>query len=198
MIDHLSVVVSDYETSKAFYLQALAPTGHSRLVELQPGADARRRDPALPCARRPRAVLVRGTDHVQQPRGLRATGARVAHAVAARRELLRPARAIPGRHDAGGRLRDARHDADRWRVRGRLRSVPIAAAAGIEVSTHLYPEVSAHLMRVTETAHWLEWQDWADPILNEPFPVVAGQLEIPNRAGIGIEWSEDAVRRFAI
>jgi catechol 2,3-dioxygenase-like lactoylglutathione lyase family enzyme len=34
MIDHLSVVVSDYERSKAFYLQALAPTGHSRLIEL--------------------------------------------------------------------------------------------------------------------------------------------------------------------
>ena len=34
MIDHLSVVVSDYARSKAFYLQALAPTGHSRLVEL--------------------------------------------------------------------------------------------------------------------------------------------------------------------
>ena len=34
MIDHLSVVVRDYETSKAFYLQALAPTGHSRLAEL--------------------------------------------------------------------------------------------------------------------------------------------------------------------
>lgn len=81
-------------------------------------------------------------------------------------------------------------------VSGWLRSVPIAAAAGIEVSTHLYPEVSAHLMRVTETAHWLEWQDWADPILKEPFPVVAGQLQIPHRAGIGIEWDEDAVRRF--
>ena len=34
MIDHLSVIVSNYEKSKAFYLQALAPTGHSRLVEL--------------------------------------------------------------------------------------------------------------------------------------------------------------------
>ena len=83
-------------------------------------------------------------------------------------------------------------------VSGWLRSVPIAAAAGIEVSTHLYPEVSAHLMRVTETAHWLEWQDWADPILQEPFPVVAGQLQIPDRPGIGIAWDEDAVRRFAV
>jgi hypothetical protein len=31
------------------------------------------------------------------------------------------------------------------------------------MSTHLYPEAAAHVMRVTETAHWLEWQDWADP-----------------------------------
>ncbi len=34
MIDHLALVVSDYEKSRAFYVQALAPTGHSRLVEL--------------------------------------------------------------------------------------------------------------------------------------------------------------------
>ena len=27
-----------------------------------------------------------------------------------------------------------------------------AGAAGIEMSTHLYPETAAHLMRVTETA----------------------------------------------
>jgi len=42
MIDHLSLVVSDYEKSKAFYLQALAPTGHSRLIELPatPGAQS--------------------------------------------------------------------------------------------------------------------------------------------------------------
>lgn len=39
MIDHLSIAVSDYSKSKAFYLAALAPTGHSRLVELPPGAD---------------------------------------------------------------------------------------------------------------------------------------------------------------
>jgi len=41
MIDHLSVVVSDYAKSKAFYLQALAPTGHSRLVELPAGHNGR-------------------------------------------------------------------------------------------------------------------------------------------------------------
>ena len=34
MIDHLSVLVSDYAKSKAFYERALAPTGHSKVVEM--------------------------------------------------------------------------------------------------------------------------------------------------------------------
>ena len=41
-------------------------------------------------------------------------------------------------------------------VTGWQRAAAIAAAAGIPISTHLYPEVAAHVMRVTETAHWLE------------------------------------------
>lgn len=81
-------------------------------------------------------------------------------------------------------------------ISGWLRSAPIAAAAGIEVSSHLYPEVSAHLLRVTETAHWLEWQDWANPILAEPFEVSHGYLTVPDRPGCGIEWDEDAVMRW--
>lgn len=81
-------------------------------------------------------------------------------------------------------------------VSGWLRAAPVASAAGIEVSTHLYPEFSAHLMRVTETAHWLEWQDWADPILKQPFAVKDGSIEIPDYPGVGIEWNERAVDRY--
>ena len=80
-------------------------------------------------------------------------------------------------------------------VTGWMRSAAIAGAAGIPMSTHLYPEFSAHLMRVTETAHWLEWQDWADPVVAEPFPVVDGCVVIPDRPGAGLAWNEDAVRR---
>jgi mandelate racemase len=81
-------------------------------------------------------------------------------------------------------------------VSGWLRAVGIAAAAGVEVSTHLYPEVAAHLMRVTETAHWLEWQDWGDPVVAEPFAVKDGDVVVPNRPGNGLAWNEDAVRRY--
>jgi mandelate racemase len=83
-------------------------------------------------------------------------------------------------------------------VSGWLRAVPIAAAAGIQVSTHLYPEFAAHLMRATETAHWLEWQDWAHPVVKEPFAVKDGEIEIPERPGAGIEWNEAVVKRYAI
>jgi mandelate racemase len=69
----------------------------------------------------------------------------------------------------------------------------IAGAAGVPVSTHLYPEVAAHVMRVTETAHWLEWQDWADPILLKPYDIKDGLLHIPNVPGVGLEWNEDAI-----
>lgn len=83
-------------------------------------------------------------------------------------------------------------------VTGWLRAAAIAGAAGIPVSTHLYPEFSAHMMRVTETAHWLEWQDWADPILQRPYPVKDGTISIPDAPGAGIEWDEDAVKRCAV
>jgi mandelate racemase len=82
-------------------------------------------------------------------------------------------------------------------VSGWLRAAAVAGAAGIPVSTHLYPEIAAHLLRVTETAHWLEWQDWAYPILSEPFPLVNGHLVVPDRPGFGIEWDEKSVAKFA-
>ena len=78
-------------------------------------------------------------------------------------------------------------------VTGWMRAAAIAGAAGIPVSTHLYPEVAAHMMRVTETAHWLEWQDWADPILQRPYEIKDGFLQIPDAPGIGLEWNERTV-----
>jgi mandelate racemase len=78
-------------------------------------------------------------------------------------------------------------------VTGWMRAAAIAGAAGVPMSTHLYPEVAAHVMRVTETAHWLEWQDWADPVLQSPYQMKGGVLQIPDVPGVGIEWNEDVL-----
>lgn len=83
-------------------------------------------------------------------------------------------------------------------VTGWLRAAAIAGAAGVPMSTHLYPEVAAHAMRVTETAHWLEWQSWANPILKRPYDIRDGRLHIPNVPGVGLEWDEDAVSTYSV
>ena len=83
-------------------------------------------------------------------------------------------------------------------VTGWMRAAAIAGSAGIPMSTHLYPEVAAHVMRVTETAHWLEWQDWADLILQQPYTIKDGHLHIPDAPGVGIEWNEDVVEAHQI
>jgi mandelate racemase len=82
-------------------------------------------------------------------------------------------------------------------VTGWMRAAAVAAASGHPMSNHLYPEVSAHLLRATETAHWLEWRDWGNPIIAEPFKVKDGFIDVPDRPGNGIAWDEEAVRRYA-
>jgi mandelate racemase len=74
----------------------------------------------------------------------------------------------------------------------------MAETAGMQMSSHLYPEFSAHLLAVTPTCHWLEYVDWASPILKEPIEIRDGHAIIPNRPGAGIEWDDDAVRRFRV
>src|SRR5215467_1423176 len=83
-------------------------------------------------------------------------------------------------------------------VTGWLRCAAIAGVHGIQMSSHLYPEVSAHLLRVTETAHWLEMIDWADPIIAGPFRVENGQCQIPDVPGNGIAWNEPAIERYRL
>jgi mandelate racemase len=81
-------------------------------------------------------------------------------------------------------------------VNGWLRAAAIAGAAGIQMSSHLYPELSSHLLRVAETGHWLEWQDWAHPVLAKPFELENGHLLIRDVPGAGLDWDEAAVRRY--
>ena len=82
-------------------------------------------------------------------------------------------------------------------VTGWMRAAAIAGASGHPMSSHLYPEVSAHLLRATESCDWLEWRDWGNPIIAQPFEVKDGVVHVPNRPGNGIDWNEDAVRKFA-
>jgi mandelate racemase len=83
-------------------------------------------------------------------------------------------------------------------VSGWLRAAALAHAHGIEMSSHLFPEFSVHLLGVTPTCHWLEFMDWAAPVVEEPLAVKDGFARIPDRPGAGIQWNEEAVTRYAV
>lgn len=83
-------------------------------------------------------------------------------------------------------------------VTGWLRAAALAQAAGVPCSSHIFIEVSAHLLAVTPTGHYLEYLDVAAPILAEPLRPVDGAVCAPARPGIGLAWDEDAVRRHAV
>jgi len=74
----------------------------------------------------------------------------------------------------------------------------LAAAAGREVSSHLFPEVSAHLLAATPTRHWLEYVDWANPILEEPLLLQDGKAMIQPTPGNGVRWDETAVATYRL
>jgi mandelate racemase len=81
-------------------------------------------------------------------------------------------------------------------VTGWQRAMGLAATQRIEMSSHLYPEVSAHLLAATPTCHFLEYVDWADKVVEQPLRIVDGCALVPERPGNGLTWDKQAVERF--
>jgi mandelate racemase len=81
-------------------------------------------------------------------------------------------------------------------VSGWREAATLAAARKLPMSSHLFPEVSAHLLAVTPTCHYLEYMDWANAILEEPIAIRDGHAHIPERPGNGMTWNESAVTRY--
>jgi mandelate racemase len=70
-------------------------------------------------------------------------------------------------------------------VTGWQQAAALAAAHNLRVSNHLWPELSAHLLSATPTAHWLEYADWWAPVLKNPTEIDDGYAQ----PGDPIEWA---------
>jgi mandelate racemase len=75
-----------------------------------------------------------------------------------------------------------------WRAASAL-----AAAHAIPVSSHLWPEVSSQLLGITPGAHWLEYADWWNSVLEQPLRVENGMAQPAEP----IEWNESYVATLA-
>jgi mandelate racemase len=82
-------------------------------------------------------------------------------------------------------------------VTGWLRAAALAQAKSIRLSNHLWPEISAQLLCLTPTAHWLEYADWWNPIMREPLEIKKGMANVETSIGTGVAWDENAVERFS-
>jgi mandelate racemase len=83
-------------------------------------------------------------------------------------------------------------------VSGWIQAAGIATAHGIEMSSHLLPEISAHLLAASPTCHYLEYVDWADGILEEPLQIQDGLARVPDRPGIGLTWRSEVVKALSL
>ena len=81
-------------------------------------------------------------------------------------------------------------------VTGWMRAAALAQGAGLEMSSHLFPEASVQLLAVTPTCHWLEYVDWANPVLEEPVRIRDGMAIGAAGPGLGMKWNEKAVKKF--
>jgi mandelate racemase len=83
-------------------------------------------------------------------------------------------------------------------VTGWLRASALAATHRVQMSSHLFPEVSAHLLAATPTCHFLEYVDWADKIVQEPLEIADGFAIVPQRPGNGLTWDMQAVDKYRV
>lgn len=83
-------------------------------------------------------------------------------------------------------------------VTGWQQIAAMASVYGVPCSNHLWPEVSAHLLCATPTAHWLEYADWWNPILVEPLRIEQGMAIVSDAPGSGVRFDESAVQRYTV
>jgi mandelate racemase len=82
-------------------------------------------------------------------------------------------------------------------VSGWLAAASSAAAAGLAVCSHAFPEFSVHLLAASETGRWLEYHDHVAPILTRPVSVSAGRAGVPDEPGAGLDWDEAALKTLS-
>ncbi len=83
-------------------------------------------------------------------------------------------------------------------VTGWQRAATLAAVHRMRMSSHLYPEVSARLLAATPTCHFLEYVDWANPILEQPLKIADGFAKLTDQPGNGLSWNAKAVERYRV
>jgi len=74
-----------------------------------------------------------------------------------------------------------------------LKVATLAEAKRLKLAPHFAMEIHLHLAAAYELEPWVEHFDWLDPLFNERLDIVNGRMLVPNRHGIGITLSAQAL-----
>jgi L-talarate/galactarate dehydratase len=81
-------------------------------------------------------------------------------------------------------------------ISGWLKIAAMAEAFNLPVVSHLYPEISAHLVAGVPNGLTVEYMPWANRIFKETPKIVDGKIEVPERPGLGLEFDEEVCARY--
>lgn len=83
-------------------------------------------------------------------------------------------------------------------VTGWQKASAIAESKNIPLSSHLFQEFSAHVLSVSPTADWLERMDIASTILDSSLSFEKGQAVVSDEPGVGFNWKESEIEKYAV
>ncbi|MGQ0523791.1 MAG: mandelate racemase/muconate lactonizing enzyme family protein [Betaproteobacteria bacterium] len=78
-----------------------------------------------------------------------------------------------------------------------LKIAGMAEAFNLPVVNHLYPEISVHLVAAVPNGLTVEYMPWSARIYQEVPVPVNGELAVPQKPGLGLEFDEAALRRYS-
>jgi L-alanine-DL-glutamate epimerase-like enolase superfamily enzyme len=82
-------------------------------------------------------------------------------------------------------------------ITGWMRVAALAQVHRLPIASHLFPEISIHVLAASPTAYILEYVPWVQPILAEPLQIEAGTAIISPRPGLGLVFDDAAIERYA-
>jgi L-alanine-DL-glutamate epimerase-like enolase superfamily enzyme len=79
-----------------------------------------------------------------------------------------------------------------------MRIATLAESWNIPVASHLFHDVSVHLVAAIPNGLIVEYMPWWDAIYQEPPQVKDGYMEIPQVPGVGLELDQEALKKYEL
>ncbi|MDB5863372.1 MAG: hypothetical protein JWO70_1178 [Betaproteobacteria bacterium] len=74
----------------------------------------------------------------------------------------------------------------------------MAEAFNLPIVNHLAPEISVHLVAAVPNGLTVEYMPWSAKLFREVPQPVNGELTVPDKPGLGLEFDADALKRYGV